>query len=115
VGRKPDAAAKAFLAGIDQNSDLSGLASFGFRKSSDAPARIESKNGQLIVSTTEGIDWTLSFGSVAGSTDVTQAQISYYMLITAAANDSALPLPPQPTDAENEDQKRDYETAAQTP
>ncbi len=111
VVKKPEVAANAFLAAIDQNSDLSGLDDFGFRKSSDSPSRIESKNGQLTVSTSGGVDWILSFGSVAKSIDVAQSQINYYLLITASPNDSAFPQPPEPTDAENSDQKRDYERA----
>lgn len=111
VGKKPDAAAQSLRAGMNENADLAPLADAGFRKSAESPPAIESKNGQLAVSTSEGIDWTLNFGAVAPASDPTQTQINYYLLITAAVSEAAFPLPPEPADPANEDQKRDHERA----
>lgn len=111
AGKTPPAAAKALLAGIDSQSDLSSLANFGFRVSSDSPSKLDAKNGQLRVFTTEGVTWTLSFGSVVGSADAAQSRVNYYLLITATVDELAFPMPPEPVDKENAEQKTDYERA----
>ncbi len=111
VGKKPSAASEALLTELDENTNLKSLANFGFRIGKEPGAWIESKNGQLVVSTATGVDWTLYLGSVAANANVSDVQINYYMIITAAANDSAFPMPPEPSDPADENQKKDYERA----
>jgi hypothetical protein len=111
VAKKPSAAIEAISAGPGGAGSLASLANFGFRRGTAAGQWLESKNGQTIISTSGGVNWTLNFGSVAPNPNATDAQIMYYLLITATANEAAFPPPAEPADPNNEDQKRDYERA----
>lgn len=111
VAKQPPAATAAQVAGLGDSSDLSALAIFGFRLSSSSPSKIDARNGQVTVSTSDGIDWVLSIGSVVVAGDIPQAQVSYYLLLTPLVNESSLPMPPEPEDKDNPDQVRDYERA----
>ena len=111
VGKKPSSASEALATGLDDKTDLKSLANFGFRNGTELGNWIESKNGQLVVSTASGVDWTLSLGSIAANANVSDAQINYYLIITAGTNTSAFPMPPEPSDPTDENLKKDYERA----
>jgi hypothetical protein len=113
VGKKPSVASQALLDGKTDSPDLDTLNNFGFRRSTQPGRWFDSKNGQLIMSTQSGVDWTLSFGAVAVNANAADVRISYYLVVTATVNESTFPEPPPPTDPENADQKTEYERAVQ--
>ncbi|MEM1226918.1 MAG: DUF4340 domain-containing protein [Planctomycetota bacterium] len=110
VVRKPDGMSANLKADKDLVSDneaLMSLASRGFfpvTMGSDGESEMLSANGELTVSTSDGVEYVLRFGNVSGLTeeqesndeedeDAVTGGVNRYLLVTTRVDDSQFPAP----------------------
>ncbi len=84
-------------ADIEDTSILEGLSPFGFRgKKSDGKVTIESANGTLSATTTDGVTTRLLIGSLANQTDSRTLDLNYHAIVLAELDESFFEKPQQP-------------------
>lgn len=97
VARKPPGV-NADLTVLGDENDLLSLQSRGFVAVSRQRGLIEiySMNGELSISTKDGITYRMRFGKNRPSEDGIEGSLDRYMMVSAAVNEDRFPMPEEP-------------------
>ena len=97
VARKPPGV-NADLTVLGDENDLLSLQSRGFVAVSRQRGLIEiySMNGELSISTKDGITYRMRFGKNRPSEDGIEGSLDRYMMVSAAVNENRFPMPEEP-------------------
>jgi len=102
---KPKEAVKPLRnpAQIKDPSVLKGLAAFGFRgKVADGSLDVESANGTISVTTSDGVATELLIGSLASQTDSRTLDLNYHGMVVASLDETFFKKPEQPEGVEKD-------------
>ena len=110
---KPEAVAKKLRSSEGKDlkaSQFKSMLPFGFRwlECKDGQHKFDSANGQVTVTTQDGIRFTLYIGSLTESKDELVQDLQYHMIVQAAVNLDQFPMPEAVGDDATEEQKRSY-------
>ena len=92
-------------------STFSELARYGiFKKESDDDGLdFQSINGEIEVTTTDGVKTTISIGEVGSQNSAGSGQLNYFVLISSAIDSKFLPEPVRPNGLENDESDENKE------